>query len=126
MSDLYFTLDGDLAVNGNKDIAATKDSMQADIQQVYLRLMTEPGDFFMYPNLGIDLSSLVGMPQRPETGEVGKKLIKNGLSREGLFRERNIKIDAVPTGPDTIRFDVHIVSDINQPITLSISQGLGA
>jgi hypothetical protein len=125
MSDLYFTLTGDLAINGNKDIAVVNNSLQSDIQQVYMRLMTEPGDFYIYPLLGTDLSLLYGMPQSPETGEYGKKLIRSALEREGVFKGRNIKIEAVPTGPDTIRFDVHIISDIDQPITLSVSQSLG-
>ena len=125
MSDLYFTLTGDLAINGNKDIAVVNNSLQSDIQQVYLRLMTEPGDFYIYPLLGTDLSLLYGMPQTPETGEYGKKLIRSALEREGVFKGRNIKIEAIPTGPDTIRFDVHIISDIDQPITLSVSQSLG-
>lgn len=125
MSDLYFTLAGDIAINGQKDIAKTLNSTQADIQQVYLRLMTEPGDFYIYPNLGINLSQLFGMPQRPETGELGKRLILAGIRKEGLFKERNITIDAVPTSPDSIRFDIHIASDINQPVTLSITQSLG-
>ena len=126
MSDLYFTLDGDIVIGGNKDIVLTNSSMQSDIQQAYLRLMTEPGDFYIYPLLGIDLSLLYGMPQSPETGEFGKKLIKTGLQREGIFKGRNIKIDAVPTSRDTIRFDVHIISDIDQPVVLSVSQTLGA
>lgn len=126
MADLYFTLSGDIAINGNKDVAMTSSSLQSDIQQVYIRLMTEPGDFYIYPQLGIDLSQLYGMPQRPETGEIGKRLIQAGLQREGLFKDRFIKIDAVPTGPDSIRFDVHIITDINQPVTLSITQDLGA
>jgi hypothetical protein len=126
MSDLYFSLSGDIVINGGKDIATTSNNLQSDIQQVYIRLMTEPGDFYIYPQLGIDLSKLYGMPQRPETGEYGKMLIKEGLQREGLFKSRNITIDAIPTGPDTIRFDIHIVSDINNPVTLSVSQSLGA
>jgi len=124
MSDLYFTLSGDIAFNGQKDLAITSTSMQTDIQQAYLRLMTEPGDFYVYPNLGIELRQLYGMPQRKETGELGKKLILAGLKKEGLFKERSIKIDAVPTGPDAIRFDIHIISDTNQPVTLSITQSL--
>ena len=52
MSDLYFTMAGDILVNGNKDIATTTSSAQDDIQQVYLRLMTEPGDFYIYPEIG--------------------------------------------------------------------------
>jgi hypothetical protein len=126
MADLYFTLTGDLVINGNKDIAITSSPLQADIQQVYLRLMTEPGDFYIYPQLGIDLSLLYGMPQTPETGEFGKRLIRTGLQRDGIFRNKNIKIDAIPTSRDSIRFDVHIITDVDQPITLSVTQSLGA
>lgn len=126
MADLYFTLNGDMITNGNNDIAITANSLQADMQQIYLRLMTEPGDFYIYPQLGTDLSLLYGMPQTPETGEYGKRLIRTALQREGLFKGRNIKIDAIPTGRDTIRFDIHIISDIDRPITLSVTQALGA
>jgi hypothetical protein len=126
MSDLYFTLNGDILIGGNKDIVLTNSSMQSDVQQAYIRLMTEPGDFYIYPLLGIDLSLLYGMPQSAETGEFGKKLIQTGLQREGIFKGRNIKIDSVPTSRDTIRFDVHIISDIDQPVVLSVSQTLGA
>lgn len=125
MSDLYLDLSGDLVINGSKDVARTQSALEEDVQQVYLRLMTEPGDFYIYPNLGVDLSKLYGMPQSQETGDFGKKLIKAALQRERIFNGRNIKINAVPTGPDKIRFDVHIVSDIDQPIILSVSQNLG-
>jgi|LakMenE18May11ns_1017448.scaffolds.fasta_scaffold9802775_2 hypothetical protein len=125
MSDLYFTLNGDFLINGNKDLSLTPSSMQEDIQQIYLRLMTEPGDFYIYPQLGIDLSRLYGLPQTKETAEFGKNLIRAGLQREGLFKGRNIKITAVPTSKDTIKFDIHIVSDIDEPIILSVSQNLG-
>jgi hypothetical protein len=125
MSDLYFTLDGDIVISGLKDIALAPSSMHEDIQQIYLRMMTEPGDFYIYPQLGIDLSRLYGMPQSKETAEFGKALIRAGIQREGLFKGRNIQIKAVPTSPDTIRFDIHIISDIDEPIMLSVSQNLG-
>jgi hypothetical protein len=124
--DLFLTVNGDLMLNSNKDIAMVNNSMQNDVQQVYVRLMTEPGDFFSYPTLGVDLTTLYGMPQIPETGEYGKQLIKTALEREGIFKGRNITIEAVPTGPDTIRFDVHVLTSANQPVTLSIKQNLGA
>jgi hypothetical protein len=126
MPDLYFTYTGDLLVDGKNDIAKTTSALQSDVQQIYIRLMTEPGDFINYPNLGVDLSLLYGMPQTVQTGEYGKKLIRTALQREGLFKGRNIKIDAIPTSKDTIRFDIHILTDANQPITLSINQNLGA
>ena len=126
MSDLYLTLDGDLAITGNKDMAMVNSSKQNDVQQIYLRLMTEPGDFYAYPGLGVDLSVLYGMPQTAETGELGKRLIKNALEREGVFRGKNITINAVPVSRDVIRFDVQILSSSNLPVTLSIKQNLGA
>jgi hypothetical protein len=126
MSDLYFTMNGDLLVNGNKDLARTTSGLQDDIQQVYIRLMTEPGDFYIYPALGTDLSMLYGMPQSKETGDLGKTLIRSALEKEDVFRGRNIQIEAIPTGPDTIRFDVHIITNTNEPVVLSVSQDLGA
>jgi hypothetical protein len=66
------------------------------------------------------------MPQSAETGELGKQLIRTALERENIFRGKNIAIDAVPISADVIRFDVHILSGSNQPVTLSIKQNLGA
>jgi hypothetical protein len=125
VSDLFLTLNGDLIINSNKDIAKVNNSIQNDTQQIYLRLMTEPGDFQTYPNLGVDLSSLYGMPQTRQTGEAGKQLILSALEREGAFKGRNVTVDAVPIGPDVIRFDIRIQTSSNQPITLSIKQNLG-
>ncbi len=119
-------MSGDIAVDGNKDVALTTNMLQDDIQQIYMRLMTEPGDFYVYPQLGTDLSILYGMPQSRETGDLGKRLIRAALEKEGIFQGRNIKIEAVPTGPDSIRFDVHIISDFNEPVVLSVTQNLGA
>ena len=118
MSDLFLTMSGDLLVNGNKDIASVNLGSQNDVQQIYLRLMTEPGDFYLYPSLGTDLSILYGMPQSQETGNLGQRLIREALERENIFVGRNIEITSVPTGPDSIRFDVHITSDTNEPIVL--------
>lgn len=125
MSDLYFTETGDILIDGNKDVAITQSPLRNDIQQVYLRLMTEPGDFYIYPELGLNISSLYGMPQSPETGEIGKRMIKAALDRENIFAGRDIRIQAIPTAPNVIRFDVHIVSGIDQPVVISIDQKLG-
>jgi hypothetical protein len=118
-------MSGDLVIDGGKDIATTNSRMQEDVQQVYIRLMTEPGDFQVYPSLGVDLSLLYGMPQTKETGDFGKKLIQAGLQKEGLFKGKNIRIEAIPISKDSIRFDVHVIYDTDQPITLSVSQNIG-
>ena len=58
MPDFYIDLSGDLAVNGTGDLALVQSMAEKDIQHVYMRLMTEPGDFFIYPQLGTQLSML--------------------------------------------------------------------
>ncbi len=58
MSDFYINLGGDLVVNGSGDLALVQSMSEKDIQHVYMRLMTEPGDFFIYPQLGTQLSML--------------------------------------------------------------------
>lgn len=123
--DLHIDLNGDLVVNGSGDLALAVDQSAVDIQQVYIRLMTEPGDFFMYPQLGTDLSLLYGMPQTSQTGDFGKRLIRAALEREGVFKNRQITIEAVPTSADAIRFDVYLMGSNSEPTVLSITQDLG-
>jgi len=127
MPDLYFDLTGDLKKSANNDLAIVADSGLKDVQQIFIRLMTETGDFFAYPQLGCDLSMLYGMPQSMATGEIGKRIIRAALedpSKGGIFRGRNISIEAVPTSASSIRFDVHILDNSNEPVTLSVTQEL--
>jgi len=122
MSDFYLDLSGDLKISPNKDIAMVQSRSQNDIQQIYIRLMTEPGDFYVYPKLGTELNVLYGMPQSQATGEVGKRLIRQALLRENVFADRKISITAVPTSSNSIRFDVHIEDNSVDPITISVTQ----
>jgi hypothetical protein len=122
MSDFYLDLSGDLKISPNKDIAMVQSRSQNDIQQIYLRLMTEPGDFYIYPKLGTELNILYGMPQSQATGEMGKRLIRQALLRENVFADRKISITAVPTSNNSIRFDVHIEDNSVDPITISVTQ----
>lgn len=125
MTDFYFGYDGDIKLSPNKDIAMVQNRAQNDTQQIYLRLMTEPSDFTVYPKLGCDLSFLRGMPQNRSTGEIGKRIIRQALedeARGGIFKDRQISIEAVPVSANSIRFDVHIQDNSVEPIVLSITQ----
>jgi len=127
MSDFYFDLSGDIMLSANRDIALVSSSGQKDVQQIFIRLMTETGDFYAYPQLGCDLSPLYGMPQTIATGEIGKRIVRSALEnpeKGGIFKGRNISIEAVPTSANTIRFDVHILDNSLDPVTLSVTQDL--
>lgn len=123
--DLYFSEEGDIAVNPTGDIGMTESSWRDDLQQGYIRVMTEEGDYLLYPALGATLSRLYGMPQSPATGALGEQLITAALNREDRFIGRRFTVKAVPTGHQTIRFDVIIVSGNREQIRLSVEQNLG-
>lgn len=125
MADFYFTGEGDITLSANGDIGATESTWRDDAQQAYIRIMTEPGDFVLYPSLGADLPRLYGMPQSEATAEHGRQIISNALARENRFAGKSINIKAVPTGPQTIRFDVYVTSGTRDQLILSIQQDLG-
>lgn len=125
MTDFYFSEYGDLKIGPNGDIAVADTQWRDDVQQAYLRIRTEPGDFVLYPGLGAELQRLFGRPQTERTGDIGKAIILEALNRENRFSGRAITIKAIPTGPQTIRFDVFIVSGSRSELLLTVEQELG-
>lgn len=122
--DLYLTEDGDVAISPAGDLALTQSAWRDDVQQVYVRLMTDVGDWVLHPDLGADLSRLYGLPQTPETGSYGIDLIEAAIRRENRFLGKQVDIKAIPTSHQSIRFDVYVTSGSRQQIRLSVEQNL--
>lgn len=122
--DLYFNEYGDVQQAPNGDFAVTQSQWRDDVQQAYMRIMTDEADFELYPTLGASLSRLWGMPQSAETGIYGSSLIEAALNREGRFLGRPFTVNAVPTGPQKIRFDVFVTSGSRDQVLLSVEQSL--
>lgn len=122
--DLYFDESGDIAVSPSGDIALTQSTWRDDVQQAYVRIMTDQSDWVLHPNLGADLSRLYGMPQSPETGAFGTRLIQDAMDREKRFVGKTIDVKAIPTGYQTVRFDVYVTSGSREKIRLSVEQNL--
>lgn len=123
--DFYMSHDGDIKIDSSGDIGLTDTIWRDEAQQVYIRCMTEVGDYQLYPSLGADLSRLYGMPQSEETGEYGKALIVAALEREGRFTGKGIDVKAVPISHQTIRFDIYITTNAVPRQVLSVQQELG-
>lgn len=124
MPDLMLTDSGDISVAGNGDIEMVPNLYQNYSQQAYLRMMTEQGDFTLYPQLGASLETLIGMPNTAKTGELGRELVLNALEREGAFTGLVTDVKAVPVSHDAIRFDVYITAGSRTEMVLSIEQSL--
>lgn len=125
MADLYFSEAGDIAVGHDGDLSLTQTPWRDDAQQAYIRVMTDIGDYLLYPDLGASLVRLRGMPQSPATGKFGVDLIMAALQREARFVGKNIHVDPVPTGYQSIRFDISITSGNREQLLLSVEQDLG-
>jgi len=123
--DLYFTEEGDLTLSPSGDLATANTPWRDDVQQAYIRVMTDEGDYLLYPELGASLSLLYGLPQSADTGAYGEELISAALNREGRFAGKPFVVKAVPVGPQAIRFDVDITSGSREAIRLSVEQNLG-
>jgi hypothetical protein len=123
--DLYFTEDGDLRVSSSGDLTRTQNESRNVAQQIYLRVMTDLGDFPVYPNLGAQLNQLFGMPQTATTGRLGEKIILQALKRDGRLDGKPLSVKAIPTGNQTIRFDIYTLVDNRQSMVLSVEQDLG-
>lgn len=124
MPDLQITDDGDLMVDAMGDLRVVESRYHNYAQQAYIRLMTEQGDFVVYPRLGASLVKLVGMPNTPATAEYGRTLILDALNREGVFDGVGLDVVPVPTGRFEIRFDIYITAGSREELILSITQDL--
>jgi hypothetical protein len=125
MADLYLTEAGDLLSAPSGDFAVTQTTWRDDVQQVYVRCMTDVGDFRIYPDLGASLTTLYGQPQSPLTGQLGVDLIRRALEREGRFAGKPFNVHAIPVGPQAIRFDVFLTSGSREQLKISVEQDLG-
>ena len=125
LADLYMSESGDLRVAPGGDLGVTETTWREDAQNAYIRIMTSPGDFLLYPTIGADLTQLYGKPQSENTANLGVRIITDALEREGAFIGKAIDVVGVPTGPQTIRFDVKVKSGSRTDLLLSIEKDLG-
>lgn len=119
------TEDGDIALSPAGDFAITDTPWRELSQHAYISILTQKGDFLLYPQLGSELEKLIGLPQAPSTGEVGKQIISDALRKLPRFQTLPIDIRAIPTGPQSIRFDIYVTSGYKSDMVLSIEQNLG-
>lgn len=125
MSDLYFSELGDLVLSPDGDIAMVYTPWRSHSQQAYIRLKTAIGDYLLYPGLGADLEKLIGHPQTEATGELGKMLIYQALTRDAVLASLPIDVKSTPVSYQSIRFDIYITSGRRTELVLSILQDLG-
>lgn len=156
--DFLFSEDGDLKLGGAKtdengkllyiysDGTVTNESMRngeegrlirefayssgrhAYKQIILNRLKTDAPDWFHYPNMGGNLTDLIGEPNTRETGERGVTYIVDALSYAGLFNAADLEVKAVPINPEEILFRITVstrgTEPYRLPLVLNLNHGL--
>lgn len=121
-TDLYFSEAGDIGVSNNGDLATTSSHVNLLEQNARIRLATRKSDFQPYPRFGADMQRMIGLPNTPQTARFGKALIERGLLYDSFIARAGITVDATPTAPDTITFDIYVPYGYKQFLTITLTQ----
>jgi hypothetical protein len=126
MIDIATTDDGDLQVSSSGDLALTTHQYSADLQQAYLVVRTELGDFSLYPTFGSDIYKLWGLPNTPKTAEKGVQELHRAITANGRLANASVGVKAVPTAANAIRFDIDIQFARSTTHILTLEQKLSS
>lgn len=108
-NDLYFSRRGDYIVGPEGDLYDTSDDvLRSLLQEIRSRLQSDLGDWRLYPELGAELSALVGEPNNKQTAEALKAKMQASLSQFGLVDTRDMVIQYLPIDAQRLLFRMRI------------------
>ena len=107
--DLYWTLDGDLALGENGDLKDTSfDAFRSLWQEVRTRCRSSFKDWVIHPTLGANLDELLGRINNKATAEEGKTRLINALTQGGFLPRETIRIRYLPVGRHRLLYDITV------------------
>ena len=109
-----------------RDIAMQVSSL-VDKQVIINRLKTDDPDWVLHPDIGSNLSDLIGLPNTRETGDLGVELIERSLCGDGYINETNLSVRPVPVSSEEILFYItvnFVTGDLVLPILYNLEHGI--
>lgn len=101
--DLLFTSDGDLALGEDGDLADTQNVLNRDmIQRIVTRVGSSPGDWAYSPNVGANLSAVMGQRNTREQGQRIEQIITSALMRDSFLRSTEFAVTAYPVNQHVV------------------------
>lgn len=108
-TDLAWTSRGDLVIGHDGDLYDTStDPLRSIFQEIRTRVMSDLGDWLMYPDVGASISDFVGEPNNKVVAEAIKTRIIASLARHGLVAREDVSIRYMPVDIDQILFRVSL------------------
>lgn len=102
-------------------------SVSVEKQIIINRLRTDNPDWRIHPEIGANLSDLIGQPNTRETGKAGEQMIVRCLTHDGFIAEGNLEVRGVPVSKNEILFRItkqHRVGELVVPVVFNLSHGL--
>lgn len=107
--DFYWTFDEDLLIGPDGDLYDTLDDpLLSLVQEIKTRLKADQLDWDLYPDVGAELSELIGEPNNKATAETGKAKIIAALTRDGLVDISDLSVKYMPVGPDSLLYKLDV------------------
>jgi hypothetical protein len=107
--DLAWTLNGDLALGKDGDIADTShDVLKSLRQEIRTRIRSSLEDWAMHPSIGANLDEIIGEPNNKATAETGKNRIIDSLIRDNFMTEGDVKVKYVPVDDHRILYIITV------------------
>lgn len=79
-----------------------------NLQLISTRFRTDQPDWYLYPDLGANISELAGELNSEETALKGKDMIIESLTSDNAFNMSNVEITPVPVSQNEILYDIRI------------------
>lgn len=106
--DIGMTNDPDLGLVPVRDMKMIYGA-EGDAQLIHTRLKTELGNWVLYPEIGSDLTDLLGELNTEETARRGISSIYRTLTFDNAFNTNELEVDAIPISHSTILFHVKLI-----------------
>ena len=126
--DIKVSASGDLVIapNGDLDMASPSGVLKQDIA---FRLRTDYDDFTPHPDIGADLSSLIGEQNTRETSQKGEQKIVRSLTSDGRVFGSDLMVKGVPINLSSIVYYVFIkdgvtTMNVTPDVLLDINKGI--
>lgn len=129
---IYVNRFGDISTDASegepvRDIALH--SQKNVIKQVLRnRLLTDAPDWLHHPDMGGNLSDLVGEPNTRATGQKGADLIKSAITYQSYINPDSVNVRPVPVNNTTILFYIELKDDtgfdLEYPVLFDLEHGV--
>jgi hypothetical protein len=111
--DLYWTLDGDLAISETGDLKDTSFDMYRSIwQEMRTRCRSSFRDWALHPTLGANIDEIIGNPNNRITAEEGKARIIAALTQGGFISRNLIRVRYLPVGRHRLLYDISVSVEV--------------